>query len=91
MIDKIMIVAHPDDEMLWGGMNLLLDSGWHVIVTTHGNKKDFRSNEFKNSIKYTGAYEWKMYDIKDKYIEFPATADHLYNKNTLLLILYETW
>ncbi len=82
--NKLMIVAHPDDEMLWGGMNLLLDSGWHVIVSTHGNKKDFRSNEFKNSIKYAGAYEWKMYDIKDKYIELPATADHLYNKNTQL-------
>ena len=25
-----------------------------------------------------------MYDIKDKYIEFPGTADHLYNKNTQL-------
>ena len=37
--NKLMIVAHPDDEMLWGGMNLLLDSGWLVIVSTHGNKK----------------------------------------------------
>ena len=37
-----MIVAHPDDEMLWGGMNLLFDNGWYVIVSTHGNKKDFR-------------------------------------------------
>ena len=46
----LFVVAHPDDEMLWGGMNLLLDSGWLVIVSTHGNKKDFRSNEFKNSI-----------------------------------------
>ena len=77
-----MVVAHPDDEMLWGGMNLLLDSGWHVIVCTHGNPKDFRYDELKNSVKYAGVYEWEMFNIKDVYTEDQDKADKTFNNKT---------
>ncbi|NDB84328.1 MAG: PIG-L family deacetylase, partial [Alphaproteobacteria bacterium] len=36
-VDKLLIIAHPDDEVLWGGMNLILQSGWFVICSTHLN------------------------------------------------------
>lgn len=80
--NKLMIVAHPDDEILWGGMNLLLDSGWHVIVSTHGNPKDFRYHELKNSIKYAGVYEWEMFNITDVYTEDQDKADKTFNNKT---------
>lgn len=32
-VDKVMIVAHPDDEMLWGGASLINDDYLVVCVT----------------------------------------------------------
>ena len=43
--DKLMIVAHPDDEMLWGGAHLLEDNYLVVCITCGGDK--VRVNEFK--------------------------------------------
>lgn len=42
---NLMIVAHPDDESLWGGSHLM-DGGYFVVCLTHGNDKK-RSKEFK--------------------------------------------
>ena len=80
--NKLMVVAHPDDEMLWGGMNLLLDNGWHVIVCTHGNPKNTRYDEFKNSIKYAGVYKSEAFNIKDVYTEDQNKADKEFNNKS---------
>lgn len=42
--NKLMIVAHPDDEMLWGGAHLIEDNYLVVCVTCGGIKE--RVNEF---------------------------------------------
>jgi len=62
--DKLLIVAHPDDEVLWGGLNLLLQTGWYVICSTHRNNP-IRSKEFNKTMSYTGVTKWKMFDVKD--------------------------
>ncbi len=49
---KLMIVAHPDDETLWGGIHLLEDD-YYVVCITNGNN-DVRSREFSKIIKATG-------------------------------------
>lgn len=49
---KLMIVAHPDDEILWGGGHLMSGDYLVVCVTNGRNKK--RSQEFKNVIKESG-------------------------------------
>ena len=33
---KLMIVAHPDDESLWGGCHLL-EGDWHVVSVTNAS------------------------------------------------------
>ena len=43
--DSLMIVAHPDDEYIWGGAHLL-EGRWFVVVLTNGNNKT-RAPEFK--------------------------------------------
>ena len=48
---NIMIVAHPDDEILWGGANLLRDR-YFIICLTNGNNLE-RSNDFKEILKFT--------------------------------------
>lgn len=51
-INKLMIVAHPDDETIFGGMHLL-SGGWLVICTTY-NKDDERGEEFFSVMRMTG-------------------------------------
>ena len=46
-----MIVAHPDDEILWGGANLLKDKYFIVCLTNGYNL--VRSNEFKKVLEFT--------------------------------------
>ncbi|MEI3323606.1 MAG: PIG-L family deacetylase [Eubacterium sp.] len=50
--NKLMIVAHPDDELIWGGAHLLEDD-YLVVCITRGYDKT-RKKEFENVIKATG-------------------------------------
>ena len=54
--DKLMIVAHPDDEILWGGASLIEDN-YLVVCITCGVVKS-RVYEFVNV----------MHETNDKYI-----------------------
>lgn len=49
--NKLMIVAHPDDEMLWGGAHLIEDNYLVVCVTCGGEKE--RVNEFTSVMHAT--------------------------------------
>ena len=48
---NVMIVAHPDDEVLWGGANLFKDSYFVVCLTNNYNPA--RSNDFREILKFT--------------------------------------
>lgn len=49
---KVMFVAHPDDEMIFGGAHLIQDDYLVVCITCGTNKK--RLKEFKKVISATG-------------------------------------
>ena len=48
---KLMIVAHPDDETLWGGANLIKDK-YFVVCITNGYHSE-RASDFKEILKFT--------------------------------------
>ncbi len=48
---KLMIVAHPDDDLLWGGSHLL-EGEYLVVCITSGNHK-VRANEFQKVMEAT--------------------------------------
>ena len=52
--NKLMIVAHPDDELIWGGVHLLEDD-YLVVCITRGYDKT-RKKEFENVIE---EIQWK--------------------------------
>ena len=37
--NKLMIVAHPDDELIFGGKELLAEPGWLVVCVTNGSNR----------------------------------------------------
>lgn len=49
---NLMIVAHPDDEILWGGNQLIKDK-YMVVCVTCGTS-EVRDAEFKSVMKETG-------------------------------------
>ena len=50
--DKVMFVAHPDDELLWGGAHLIRDN-YLVVCITRGND-EVRRKEFEAVLEATG-------------------------------------
>lgn len=60
---KLMIVAHPDDETIWGGSHLL-EGNYLVICLTNGNNA-VRKKEFMNIMKETHN-QGLMFDYPDK-------------------------
>lgn len=68
--DKLMIVAHPDDEVIFGGAQLLNQYGWKVICVTNASEP-IRSTEFHSVMKRTSCI-YEMWDYLDRSnIPFP--------------------
>jgi LmbE family N-acetylglucosaminyl deacetylase len=49
---KLMIVAHPDDETLWGGAHLY-EGGWFIVCLTNGDNST-RKKEFNKVLEVSG-------------------------------------
>ena len=64
-IDKLMIVAHPDDETIFGGNLLLNKKGWKVICITNASNS-IRRGEFIHAMKLIKA-EYEMWDHEDTF------------------------
>ncbi len=62
-INKVMIVAHPDDETIWGGAHLL-ESNYLVVCITCGNNK-VRVKEIQKALNYSSD-QLIMLDYPDK-------------------------
>jgi hypothetical protein len=65
MFDKMMVVAHPDDESIFGGAALIREKGWKVICLTNGDNET-RSYEFLRAMRRVGA-SCEIWDYLDKY------------------------
>lgn len=61
--NKLMVVAHPDDETLFGGAQLILQNNWKVICVTNGDNP-VRRAEFESVMFITKSqFEiWSYYD-----------------------------
>lgn len=61
--NSLMIVAHPDDETIWGGAHLLEDDYLVVCITCGGNK--VRAEEFKRALEISDD-QYLMLNYPDK-------------------------
>jgi LmbE family N-acetylglucosaminyl deacetylase len=59
-----MIVAHPDDESLFGGAQLLM-GGWKVVCVTNGNNQ-VRRSEFESVMRITNS-EFEIWNYSDSF------------------------
>ena len=63
--DNVMIVAHPDDETLWGGAHIYNES-YFIVCLTNGYRLD-RANDYRKILKFTksGGIILNYPDIQD--------------------------
>jgi LmbE family N-acetylglucosaminyl deacetylase len=89
-MQNLMIVAHPDDELLWGYGELKKSPGkWKVVSITNGDNQT-RSNSFKKLMKQIGIGEYEIWSFKDTPSRKYAMPTVL--KQTLIqLIMSKSW
>lgn len=80
-VNNLMIVAHPDDETLWGGAHLIKDNYFVVVLTN--SYKEQRKSEFQQVMKQTN----------DKYIimSYPDLKNTWYDENNNYKYSVDTW
>ena len=59
MIDKLMIVAHPDDEALFGGAELLTHPTEYKVVVVDEYHSEVRKKELIASMEFIGIEEFE--------------------------------
>lgn len=81
--DKVMIVAHPDDEMLWGGMSLINYKKWKVVCVTNGNNKK-RRNEFITIMNKLN-HNYEIWSYEDCFLNYNLSQEIYKDINNLLV------
>ena len=71
--DKIMVVAHPDDEVLWGGLTLAREPGWGVLCLTNASTED-RKRAMARAMEVLDC-RWQIFDIPDRRTKEPSDED----------------
>lgn len=94
--DKLMIVAHPDDELIFGGRNLIEERGWKVVCVTCATIKsnyifepmtsNVREHEFKLVMNALGC-SYEIWDF-ESYL-FNANWDDFLLNDNLVRVLNE--
>ncbi len=95
-VDKVMIVAHPDDEMLWGGMHLIQDD-YLVVCLTNANTRTYgrtRMREFKKVMEKTGdiglMLNYPDYSNRGGIADWTSCSDQI-RKDIDTLLAYKNW
>ena len=95
-VDKVMIVAHPDDEMLWGGMHLIQDD-YLVVCLTNANTRTYgrtRMREFKKVMEKTGdiglMLNYPDYSNQGGIADWTSCSDQI-RKDIDTLLAYKNW
>ncbi|MBR1751791.1 MAG: PIG-L family deacetylase [Ruminococcus sp.] len=76
-VDKLMIVAHPDDETIWGGGHLM--DGGYLVVSITGGRNEERKNEFLNAVRLSGNVPLIL-EYPDKVNGFRDSWDAVYQE-----------
>lgn len=88
---KLMIVAHPDDETLWGGGHLL-EGDWFVLCLTNEFDK-VRKNEFYNAMAVSKSKSIILSypDLMNKKKDDWSTVEAGIKKDLQLILQFKDW
>lgn len=90
-VDKVMFVAHPDDETIWGGAHLLQDKYLVVCMTCGTNK--IRDREITKAMAYSHD-ELIMLGYPDKFLGIRSYWRNEFKsivQNVRTILNYKDW
>lgn len=64
MSNKILIVAHPDDELIFSGKELMISNNWKVICVTNNSNK-IRKADFIKVMDKLHIHDYEIWDFPD--------------------------
>ena len=74
-LKKLMIVAHPDDELVFGGAELIKNGPEYKVVCISNKNNKVRSREFKNVMKKLAVDSYEMWDFQDSLHDYITSLD----------------
>jgi len=77
-VNKLMVVAHPDDETLFGGGELLKHKGEYKVVCLDYGNHLVRHKEFICAMEQLGVEKWEHWDGE------PYKSSVSYNESILI-------
>ena len=92
-VNKLMIVAHPDDELVFGGAELIKYGEQYKVVCISYKNDKIRSKEFQNVMKQLNISNYEMWDFKDSLQDYVNTLDEniSYEHKSLINLLTRKW
>ena len=74
-VKNLMIVAHPDDELVFGGAELIKYGTLYKVVCISYKNNKIRSKEFENVMTQLNVSSYEMWDFKDSLQDYIHTLD----------------
>lgn len=74
-LKKLMIVAHPDDELIFGGAELIKYGPEYKVICLTNKSNDTRSKEFEQVMKKLNVGSWEIFNHKDDLYNPPERYD----------------
>ena len=92
-VNKLMIVAHPDDELVFGGAELIKYGEQYKVVCISYKNDKIRSKEFQNVMKQLNISNYEMWDFKDSLQDYVNTLDEniSYEHKSFTNLLTRKW
>ena len=84
---KLMIVAHPDDELIFGGAELIKHGPEYKVVCITNKNNKTRSKEFKSVMEALNVGSYEMWDFKDSLYD----ETKIYNLEPFNKLLFKNW
>ena len=87
-VKNLMIVAHPDDELVFGGAELIKYGILYKVVCISYKNNKIRAKEFENVMTQLNVSSYEMWDLRIHYKTISILWMKIFHMNKKCLKIY---